>query len=472
MLLLIAGIALALAISSLLATAELAIFALTPPRIRTLEDREFRGAGALARLRERPQRPLILLRLLRVLADALAVALAVWLALRLWPAWTAPIAAAVVALLVLYVTQLVPLRLVAGRQVEIALRWAPPVAWLARPLAPLLALFEGASRAVPLRGNGASFGVTENEVRQIVALGEGEGLIDEHERALIDRVFLMSETRVWDIMTPRVDVFAWADSSTLREIATRLPSVPYSRIPVYGEGIDDITGVLYIRDAYQALVSGQRDVRLRELARQPLMVPGSVPLARLLREFQNRRIHVAIVLDEYGGTEGLVTLEDVIEELVGEIVDETDVPDEPILRLSRTEVVAAGDAELREINHYFNITLPQLEHRSLNGYLLEELGTVPETGEKLDRDGLEIEVLEATETQVVRARLRRTTTPGELERQRGRASEEQDAAAASTVDEQGSAAIAGGAEALESSTGETDPDETSDEAWQRKRDAG
>jgi len=118
---------------------------------------------------------------------------------------------------------------------------------------------------------------------------------------------------------------------------------------------------------------------------------------------------MAVVVDEYGGTDGLVTLEDVIEELVGEIVDETDVAEDLIVRVSRTEVLAQGDADLREINHIFNTALPQLEHRSLNGYLLEELGRVPESGESIEREGVAIEVLEATDTQVLRARVRRAS---------------------------------------------------------------
>jgi putative hemolysin len=157
-------------------------------------------------------------------------------------------------------------------------------------------------------------------------------------------------------------------------------------------------------------------VPLKVLAREPLVVPGSVPLSKLLRDFQTRRIHMAIVVDEYGGTDGLVTLEDVIEELVGEIVDETDVAEEPITRVSRNEIIAVGDADLREINHRFNTTFPQLEHRSLNGWLLEELGRVPEPGERIDRDGIIIEVLDATETQVTRVRLRRTSAAEALTR--------------------------------------------------------
>jgi CBS domain containing-hemolysin-like protein len=158
---------------------------------------------------------------------------------------------------------------------------------------------------------------------------------------------------------------------------------------------------------YQALLSGQQDATLRSVAREPLIVPGSLSLTKLLRHFQTRRIHMAVVVDEYGGTDGLVTLEDVIEELVGEINDETDEMEDTIVRVNRNEMLAMGDADLREINHLFNIALPQLEHRSLNGYLLEALGHVPEPGETLERDGVHIEVLEATDTQVTRARLRR-----------------------------------------------------------------
>ncbi len=206
-------------------------------------------------------------------------------------------------------------------------------------------------------------------------------------------------------------MLALRDDLLLRDIVPQLGALRYSRVPVYRGTIDNITGVLYLRDAYQALVSGQRDVPLRALVREPLLVPGSLPVTRLLRDFQARRIHMAIVVDEYGGTDGLVTLEDVLEELVGEIHDEKDSTEEPMVRVSRNEIVTAGDADLREINHFFNTTFPQLEHRTLNGYLLEELGRVPEKGEKFEREQIVIEVLDATDTQVTRARLRRVTSP-------------------------------------------------------------
>jgi putative hemolysin len=134
-------------------------------------------------------------------------------------------------------------------------------------------------------------------------------------------------------------------------------------------------------------------------------VPGSVILTQLLSDFQTRRIHLGVVIDEYGGTDGLVTLEDILEELVGEIEDETDLARQPIIRISRQEILVEGAADLREINHFFNTSFPQLEHRSLNGYLLDELGYVPKPGEEHEREGVLIRVEAASDTQVLRARL-------------------------------------------------------------------
>ena len=407
MLPLIAGIIAALLVSAFLTATELAVLSLSRARVSTLVAKEFRGATSLARLRETPERLLVLLRLAVTLADVTVAALATLLAIRLGGGWSTFGTVTAATLLLLYAGRLLPLRMIAGRQVDYALRVAPALSIVVRLLGPLLLVLERLARIVPLDRDALEDSVSESEVRQITALGHREGLVDEQERMLIDRVFRMGETRAWDIMTPRVDMVAWSSSRLLREVAPELSAVQYSRVPVYGESVDDVVGILYLRDAWQALVAGQRDVAIGDLARDPLLVPGSLTLAVLLREFQTRRIHLAIVVDEYGGTEGIVTLEDVLEELVGEIVDETDDEDEPIQRVSRNEVIAAGDTDLREINHYFNAALPQLEHRSLNGYLLEEMGRVPKVGETFERDGIEMEVLEATGTQVLRVRMKK-----------------------------------------------------------------
>jgi CBS domain containing-hemolysin-like protein len=400
---------LAVVLSAFLSAAELAIFSLAEGRVRALAEGETSGAAALSQLRARPERVMVLLRLGDAFSDVSAGAIAAYIAYAQWDYLGLSLAIGAVTLLVLYFGELLPIGLAVNHGVRIALVIAPVLLLLTRVLGLPLTLLGNFARIRSNRRDVSTTVVTESEIRQLTALGHTEGAIEEHERELIERAFRLDATKTWEVMTPRVDIFAWKDALLLKDIALELGTVRYSRVPVYGNTIDDITGVLYVRDAYQALLSSQRDVPLRTLAREPLIVPGSLALTRLLRDFQTRRIHMAIVLDEYGGTDGLVTLEDVIEELVGEIVDETDVAEEPITRVSRSEIIATGDVDLRELNHYFNTTLPQLEHRSLNGYLLEELGHVPEAGEALERDGVRIEVVEATETQVRRVRLRRLT---------------------------------------------------------------
>jgi CBS domain containing-hemolysin-like protein len=157
-------------------------------------------------------------------------------------------------------------------------------------------------------------------------------------------------------------------------------------------------------------VAGKGQTSLKSLSREPFFVPGSLSLTRLLKDFQARRIHLGIVADEFGGTDGLVTLEDVLEELVGEIEDETDLPEEPLIRVSKTEIIADGALDLRDINYAFNVALPLSEHRSLNGFIIEELGYVPRKGESLEGHGVRIDVVDASETQVVRARVRKLST--------------------------------------------------------------
>ena len=303
---------------------------------------------------------------------------------------------------ILLVGQLFPKAAAERRPLKLALSAAPPLEVANRVVGvvvgPLGKIFNG---------DGDEDGSTHEErvVRDIAELGKQEGVVGEDEHLLVERAFRLDELTAWEVMTPRVDIFSLKDSLTVAEVVDEMRAVPYSRVPVYGEGIDDMTGILHVREALEAHIAGRVTVRLSQLSREPLFVPGSLSLTRLLRQFQVRRIHMGIVADEFGGTDGLVTLEDVLEELVGEIEDETDITEEPLIRISKSEIIALGSVDVREINHAFNVALPRLEHRSLNGLILEELGYVPKANEKIERYGVTIEILEASETQVLKARL-------------------------------------------------------------------
>ena len=249
----------------------------------------------------------------------------------------------------------------------------------------------------------------ERELREIQEIGQEEGVLEESENLLVERAFRLDELTAWDAMVPRVDIFAWQEDLTLSEIIDGLPDVPYSRVPVYKDSVDDVTGILYVREAYERISQGMHDLKLHQISRAPFFVPGSLSLAQLMRDFQAKRIHMGIVADEFGGTDGLVTLEDILEELVGEIRDETDVEEEEIRRISRNQIECDAGVDVRDINQALGVTLPKLEHRSLNGLILEELGHVPSVGEKLLCGDVRIEIMQATETQVIRAQVTRLT---------------------------------------------------------------
>ncbi|TVP56076.1 MAG: HlyC/CorC family transporter [Gemmatimonadales bacterium] len=415
--LLLALAALFLILSALLSAAESAVFSVSASRLRTLLEEGFRGAETLRRARDVEGGMKASMFTLNVTLNAAVAGLVcAWAVLFLNPmaiTWVLPL----VVLGLLIISEGVPRLLATRRSIRLALLTAPLLLFLERLTRPLIEPFIRFDDLLQRRNGDGLSSADERELRQLTDLGRREGVVEEEEHQLVERAFRMDEMTAYDIMTPRVDIFGWPDSLTLAEIVPQIRNVPYSRVPVYGDGIDDITGILYIREAYEAFSSGRQDLPLSKLSRDPFFIPGSLTLPRLLKDFQARRIHMGIVADEFGGTDGLVTLEDVIEELVGEIEDETDIAEESFVRISRNEIDVEGGIELREVNYVFNVSLPHLEHRSLNGYLLEEFGHVPAEGERLSIPGIEIEIIEATETQVLRARLTKThpTTADELE---------------------------------------------------------
>lgn len=394
--------ALLLAASAALATAQAAASQVSASRVRTLQGEGFIGATALAKARERDVEVRASTRLVTRVCNLTALGIVAVIAVETWHAPLPVILVVLGGIVTVHVaTDVIPHVLAARSPVRLALTSAPfllAVARLVRPFTVPVAALED-------RIAGAEEETSERELREIQEIGAEEGVIEESESRLVERAFRLDELTAWDVMTPRVDIFAWRDDLRLEEIVPTLKHVRFSRVPVYKGTIDEITGIVYVREAYEHFVEGRGGMRLAELARPPFFVPGSLSLTQLLRDFQARRIHMGIVADEFGGTDGLVTLEDVIEELVGEIHDELDVEEPEILKASPTMLEVDASIGLRELNEALGLDLPEGEHRSLNGYILEELGHVPLTGEVFERGGVRIEILEATETQVVGARL-------------------------------------------------------------------
>ena len=399
---------LCLLLSATLTAAQTAAFQVSESRMRTLKSEGFKGAEALTQVRRRAGNVGSSVRLitdtLNLGTMGIGVATGVLTLERGPPALDVMVG---VVIIIVFADAL-PRSIAARHPVRLALASASGLLsltqwtrWISVPVSRL--------EDALVKNREDELSMEERELREIQEIGQEEGVLEESENLLVERAFRLDELTAWDAMVPRVDIFAWQENLTLSEIIDELPDVPYSRVPVYKDSVDDVTGILYVREAYERISQGMHDLKLHQISRAPFFVPGSLSLAQLMRDFQAKRIHMGIVADEFGGTDGLVTLEDILEELVGEIRDETDVEEEEILRVSRNQIECDAGVDVRDINQALGVTLPKLEHRSLNGLILEELGHVPSVGEKLLCGDVRIEIMQATETQVIRAQVTRLT---------------------------------------------------------------
>ncbi len=400
-----AVVALLLLTSAVLTAVHDSAFQIGRSRTRTLSDEGFEGSASLARVRERKHAVQASVRVVTQAFNLSALAIIAMTGVSTWGRAGPVVSTVIGVVVVLVVADLIPHLIAARSPVRLALTASPMLLAVERIARPLVAPVERLEERIG--GNHESITDEHRELREIQEIGEEEGVLEEAEARLVERAFRLDEQTAWDVMVPRVDIFSWSEKQTLGEIVEQLADVPYSRVPVYRESVDDVTGIVYVRELYERIARGERDLELGALAREPFFVPGSLSLSQLLRDFQARRIHLGIVADEFGGTDGLVTLEDVLEELVGEIQDETDREEEEIVRVSDDVVECDAGVDLRDLDEALDLSLPQGEHRSLNGFILEELGHVPAFGEHLEAAGVRIEVLEASGTQVLRARVTR-----------------------------------------------------------------
>ncbi|MBP3502261.1 MAG: HlyC/CorC family transporter [Clostridia bacterium] len=223
--------------------------------------------------------------------------------------------------------------------------------------------------------------VTEEEIRMMVDVGEEKGSIDEEEKELINNVFDFNDKTVSEIMTHRKDIFAIEISEDITEKLDELDEYKYSRIPVYEETIDEIKGIIYIKDILK-YVSSNKKVKIKDIMRDAYFVSENKLINELFKELQKNKKQIAIVLDEYGGTAGIVSMEDIIEELVGNIFDEYDEIENDYEKIDDNTFEIAGSVTIAELKKILGVEIPNGEYDTLSGYLTEELGRIPEDGEK------------------------------------------------------------------------------------------
>jgi CBS domain containing-hemolysin-like protein len=248
-----------------------------------------------------------------------------------------------------------------------------------------------------------------NDLQALIDVGEAEGILEEEEGELIHSIIEFGDTRVSEVMAPRPDIVAVPVTATIREARDVMLESKYSRLPVYRDQIDNVEGIIYVRDLLQCWADGREEESIQPLIRDVYFVPETKPVAELLEEMQKAHVQLAMVIDEYGGVCGLVTVEDILEEIVGEIEDE-DIAGEEL-----EEVVECGDScyevwasiEIGKIERLFDMEIEDDDFTTIAGLVINESGKVPEVGESLTIRGLEVEVLEADERRIIRLRVKK-----------------------------------------------------------------
>ena len=317
------------------------------------------------------------------------------------------------ALVLLIIAEIAPKTLAARYADRFVLVVAGPIGTLMRIFTPLIRVLSLVATALirPFGGHITPRAplVTEEQLRFLVQLGEEEGVIEQEEREMIHSVFEFGDTVVREVMRPRVDISAVPADATLNRALALMTERGHSRLPVYEGTIDHVLGVVYMRDLIPALRHGRLDQPVSELKRPPFFVPESKKVDELFKEMQQRKVSVAIVLDEYGGTAGLVTVEDLLEEIVGEIQDEYDLEEKPIQLVDDRTAVVNARIHLDEVGELLGVRLPQDEVDTVAGLVYSLFGRVPTPGETIALPGIELRVEKTLGQRITRVRITRTT---------------------------------------------------------------
>ena len=406
-------------LSALLTGAEAAFFSLGRARLRRLAEQQGSEAASLAPLLQQPHDLLVTLLVGITVINIGASALAAAVAERLFG--PAGLAVAIVGMIVLLSVfgEVLPMTLAVEHPERVSAWVSRPVAWLSVLLAPVRVIL-GAFTVLTLRliGSERARGgpeISEEELRTMVDVGTREGVVERTEREMIHRVFELEDTLVREVMVPRPDMFC-LDVATPRErVLDLLRENLLSRVPVFEGTIDQIVGVLYTKDLLPHLRGLPADFDLRAHLHPPYFVPESKRADALLREFQAKRLHLAIVVDEYGGTAGLVALEDLLEELVGEIRDEFDEEERLIHPVAPGTFRVSGKLPIDELNAATGLSVSNEAYDTVGGWVLDLFGRIPHKGEKTETPDVAVTVEKVERMRVVEVLVRLRGTPDRQE---------------------------------------------------------
>ncbi len=377
----IVALVILLALSGLFSASETALFSLSRMKLRVLLRKKKRGAEAVQKLKEKPDRMIITILIGNNVVNIGAAALATAITINIFGSTGVGIATGIMTALVLVFGEIIPKSFASKHAVGFSLFMGRILLVLSYILYPIVVLLEAFTKVVTGKG-GKSF-LTEEEIKSLLEIGAEERVIEEREKELMKGVLQFNDITSEDVMTPRTEMFCLDGEMNITEAVRAVLKKPYSRIPVIEEDKDKVIGVLYVRDLLKMMEKGVKNTKIKTIAQLPFFVPKEVIISELFKEFQRRHVHIAIVVDEYGGTEGLVTMEDLLEELVGEIIDESDVSEELIKRIDKKTILVHPKTEIKDINDFFNIQLPEKAGLTVGVLMLKKLKKLPKRGSRV-----------------------------------------------------------------------------------------
>ncbi|WP_309119713.1 hemolysin family protein [Paenibacillus sp.] len=425
-------LAVLIVLNAFFAASEIALISLNDNKIKAMAEEGHKKAGLLHKLLSEPSRFLATIQIGITLAGFMASAFAaesfagrladalyatgIPISIEILETVSVVLITVSLSYFTLVLGELVPKRIAMEKSEAIAMFAVMPLTALSKLTAPFVKLLTLSTNVlVRLFGvdpNADKEQVTEEEIRMMVDVGKENGAIDETEKRMINNIFEFDNKSVSDIMTHRRNVVSFPLSITLREAASRIHEEKFTRFPVYDEHIDNIVGILHVKDLLPFIAEGREasTFDLQAMIRKPYFVPESKKIDELLKELQLNKVHMAVAIDEYGGTAGVVTIEDLIEEIVGNIYDEYDEDEKPIEQADDGTYIVNGGVHIREIKALLNIEIEDDEFDTLSGFIISRLGRIPEEHEQpsIDFAGFRFQVEEMNEMRLGTVKISKT----------------------------------------------------------------
>ncbi len=375
---------------------EVALVSIRPSKIEQMLKDKVKGAKALHKLKSNPSRMMSSVNLGNNLASIAATALATSIALKLFGDEGLAIAIGIMTFLILIFSEITPKTYCNANATKIAVRNSRILLVFSYAFFPIIWIFEIITKGM-MKLTGSDEippGLTEDEIKEVVEQGLKDKAIEKQESELVHGALNFDDIIIRSVMTPRTKMFTLKSKTILFEALPQINQSGFSRIPIHGDNKDEIIGIIHVRDVLKALEDDKKKTyTLEKISRKPVFVSQEKMVSDLLKEMQGRQTHMAIVVDEFGGVEGCVTLEDLLEEIVGEIRDETDTKQEVFKNDGQDSIITDGEIEIDIINEIFKTNLPQGDdYSTLNGLLHEKLHDIPKEGDKLELNSLRIVV--------------------------------------------------------------------------------